>query len=84
MNNHNKRDMKTKTLNQLWAQIERIRGYFDKPNAPGQAERLNRACEICNRYGNNIWHYLNSTPGYNKIIYDDENTPVPMSIYAAK
>lgn len=35
--------MKTKTLNQLWAQIERIRGYFSNPNAPGQAERLNRA-----------------------------------------
>lgn len=47
--------MKTKTLNQLWAQIERIRAYFDNPHAPGQAERLNRACEICNRYGRKAW-----------------------------
>lgn len=72
--------MKTKTLHQLCAQIERIHGYFDNPNAPGQAERLNRACKICNRYGCNIWHYLNS----NKIIYNVVNIPVPMSIYAAK
>lgn len=83
-NNHNKKDMKTKTLNQLWAHIERIRGYFSNPNAPGQAERLNRACDICNRYGNKAWQYLTTTPEYNRADFDGENTPVPMSVYAAK
>ena len=76
--------MKTKTLNQLWAQIERIRGYFDNPNAPGQAERLNRACEICNRYGNKAWRHIMKMPGYNWSDFDGKNIPVPMCIYAGK
>lgn len=74
--------MKTKTLNQIWAQIERIRGYFDNPNAPEQAARLNRACEICNRYGNNMWAYLITLPEHNRADFDGENMPVPMGIYA--
>lgn len=76
--------MKTKSLNQLWSQIERIRGYFDNPNAPGQSERLNHACEICNRYGNKAWKYITTMPEYNRTGFNGENIQVPMSIYAAK
>lgn len=76
--------MKTKTLNQLWAQIERIRAYFDNPHTPGQAERLNRACEICNRYGRKAWQYIMTLPEWSFTASGFEDMPVPMKYYTEK
>lgn len=76
--------MKTKTLNQLWAQIERIRAYFDNPLVPGQAERLNRACEICNRYSRKAWQYIMTLPEWSFTASGFEDMPVPMKYYTEK
>lgn len=50
--------MRTKTLAQIWEQLERIRNYLPDVLSAEQTVRFNRACEICNRYGRNMHTWI--------------------------
>lgn len=72
--------MRSKSIHQLWAQLGRIRDYFNNPNSPEQAKRLNKACEICNQYGKDAWEYvIANNPGISSS--DAVHVPVPVAEY---
>ena len=81
--------MRTKTINQISAQLERIhkaayelyiRPMFGNPNKGFAIQ--DKARQIANRYYLNIWNELGVVSHSHEENIIKQNTPVPASIYA--
>lgn len=71
-------------MNQLWAQLGRIRGYMDDVPTKEQNIRLNNACGICNSYGLAMYrHIVTQNPDLKNDArcYD---IPVEIDVYTTK
>lgn len=54
---------KTKSIRQIWAQLERMMNLCEDLNEVGTINRLNKVGDICKRYTHNIKDYLTGAKG---------------------
>lgn len=71
--------MKTKTIRQMWAQLERIRNYFADTPTPEQVIKLNKACDTCNAMAKKAYNHIVGTGTTGEEAFD---VPVSIEIYS--